>query len=633
MIRFSPWNNHTIMYQTIHSTLVTLILVFPWFNVYSVVYADGWSSWGQCHLQHSNEANRCGQGTRWRHMYNCYHEHRCYEHQPCQIPCSGEAYSSRVDGGWSAWSSFSTCSTSCGTGTKYRSRTCTNPQPQHGGQECHGSSKITQHCRSSHCPIDGGWSDWSSFSECSATCGGGITTRLRSCTHPVPAHGGRSCSGDSHSTEHCNLHSCPINGGWSHWSHFHRCSASCGGGTKLRVRSCNHPKPANGGQNCIGDSQESELCNDHNCPVDGNWGHWSAFSHCSVPCGGGAMVRHRSCNNPKPSDGGHRCRGYYRETAHCNQQDCPVNGGWSHWSDFSICSVSCGGGTKTRSRSCTDPTPTDRQHYCHGDPVQSVHCNYLECPVDGGWSPWSHFSPCTVSCGEGTMSRERFCNNPRPAHNGSSCVGNNKETSHCHDRDCPINGGWSHWSTFSHCSVTCGGGNSIRSRTCTNPSPAHGGHSCHGDPIQTTTCRNTPCPVDGGWGGWSQWSAQCSVTCGQGVRTRDRHCVNPPPAHGGAACVGDAFDSQACQQPDCPVNGQWSGWSGFSLCSTTCGPGAQIRKRTCTQPPPSNGGSSCVGDEIESVQCQINPCPATTTQQWITIPTNHPASFVTLKKK
>ena len=57
------------------------------------------------------------------------------------------------------------------------------------------------------------------------------------------------------------------------------------------------------------------------------------------------------------------------------------------------------------------------------------------------------------------------------------------------------------------------------------------------------------------------------------------------------------------------VNGQWSGWSGFSLCSTTCGPGAQIRKRTCTQPPPSNGGSSCRGDKTESVQCQINPCP------------------------
>ena len=72
--------------------------------------------------------------------------------------------------------------------------------------------------------------------------------------------------------------------------------------------------------------------------------------------------------------------------------------------------------------------------------------------------------------------------------------------------------------------------------------------------VSWVTCNkeNLFISVDGGWGGWSQWSAQGSVTCGQGVRTRDRHCSNPPPAHGGAACVGDAFDSQACQQPDCP---------------------------------------------------------------------------------
>ena len=70
-------------------------------------------------------------------------------------------------------------------------------------------------------------------------------------------------------------------------------------------------------------------------------------------------------------------------------------------------------------------------HFMH------IFCSKICFEVDGGWSPWSHFSPCTVSCGEGTMSRERFCNNPRPAHNGNSCVGDNKETSHCHDRECP----------------------------------------------------------------------------------------------------------------------------------------------------------------------------------------------------
>ena len=62
--------------------------------------------------------------------------------------------------------------------------------------------------------------------------------------------------------------------------------------------------------------------------------------------------------------------------------------------------------------------------------------------VDGGWSSWSHFSPCMVSCGEGTMSRERLCSNPRPAHNGSSCFGDTKQTSSCHDRECPSKSGF-----------------------------------------------------------------------------------------------------------------------------------------------------------------------------------------------
>ncbi len=51
-------------------------------------------------------------------------------------------------------------------------------------------------------PVNGGWSDWSS---CSASCGGG--TRTRSCNNPSPANGGSTCSGAG--TESCNNQSCP----------------------------------------------------------------------------------------------------------------------------------------------------------------------------------------------------------------------------------------------------------------------------------------------------------------------------------------------------------------------------------------------------------------------------------------
>lgn len=50
------------------------------------------------------------------------------------------------------------------------------------------------------------------------------------------------------------------------------------------------------------------------------------------------------------------------------------------------------------------------------------------------------------------------------------------------------------------------------------------------------------------------------------------------------------------------VNGGWS-YGDWSECSVTCGPGQQERRRTCTNPPPSNGGAQCEGfDKNKTVQ-------------------------------
>ena len=49
-------------------------------------------------------------------------------------------------------------------------------------------------------------------------------------------------------------------------------------------------------------------------------------------------------------------------------------------------------------------------------------------------------------------------------------------------------------------------------------------------------------------GHWSEWSDECSGTCGNGIRSRK--CSNPAPSPGGKRCNGNS--TKLCILPHCP---------------------------------------------------------------------------------
>ena len=73
-------------------------------------------------------------------------------------PTSGEQKASylfstspSVNGDWSSWGDWSSCSVSCGGGTQTRSRTCSNPSATYGGSDCSGSTSDSQSCNTDSC--------------------------------------------------------------------------------------------------------------------------------------------------------------------------------------------------------------------------------------------------------------------------------------------------------------------------------------------------------------------------------------------------------------------------------------------------------------------------------------------------
>ena len=163
----------------------------------------------------------------------------------------------------SNWSDWGSCSKTCGTGQKTRTRTIT----QRGTSTCPPLEE-SQTCNTQACPpVNCVVSDWSGWSQCDKTCGGGQQTRNRTVVTPS-ANGGTVCpvltESQSCNTQACPPNNPPVNCVVSDWSGWSQCDKTCGGGQQTRNRTVVTPS-ANGGTVCPV-LTESQSCNSQACP-------------------------------------------------------------------------------------------------------------------------------------------------------------------------------------------------------------------------------------------------------------------------------------------------------------------------------------------------------------------------------
>lgn len=122
-----------------------------------------------------------------------------------------------------------------------------------------------------------------------------------------------------------------------------------------------------------------------------------------------------------------------------------------------------------------------------------------------------------------------------------------------------VNGGWSQWSSWSPCSLSCGGGRQHRSRQCNSPAPRGTGRTCLDKGKDWRPCNVAPCVAGGRWSCWSDWT-RCD--CGNrnedaatAMRTRSRQCRTEDGLEA-IGCPGQQQQEQECDETQC-FSGEW----------------------------------------------------------------------------
>ncbi|XP_033342636.2 semaphorin 5c [Megalopta genalis] len=498
----------------------------------------------QCHRHRSRQAclnaqepycgwnelmMKCASAPRQNHLANHWHQ----EVTKCPV------LTDPVDGGWSAWSSWSVCQ---------------HGTADHGRSHVHGHPHAHPHSHSH-----------SEHAEVTDSC----QCQTRECNNPPPQHGGASCTGARVRVTNCTVH-----GGWTAWSAWSACSQTCGLAMRTRRRSCTNPAPAFGGRVCVGHDHDDIVCIDlPPCPApikaatpspqSGQWSPWGPWNSCSRPCNTGIRVRRRTCENPSMRKSGVvECNGCDVQVEECNSHRCVETkrySGWTPWLAANATALQIVGNlgyVEKRFRfSCRAQT----------DDPSSVRVQLAK-------------------------EEERYCKN-----DGSCTKGSLGQSGY---GDLAVETGWSEWSSWRLCDRPCGGGSQRRVRQCESP-PCEGGMSLQTKACNTHPCRSTSLIDDSSgtaaaiaesqWSSWTEWS-ECSASCGSGVRSRTRECLGPED------CEGPRLVRETCEMPSCESLYGWDTWSRWTPCDDDR---QQHRKRLCAEP----GDGACLGPSRETRDC------------------------------
>jgi len=274
-----------------------------------------------------------------------------------------------------------------------------------GGIPCPSLYETKECLGSGPCPIDCEQSEWTAFSACTKSCGGGTQFQTRT-TVVTNQHEGTVCGNTKYTTD-CNQFACPIDCRLDTWEEWSTCSDTCQSTemadsypaqkpTQTRIRH-RLTQPEYGGEACAHES-ETRFCNEHRCPIDCQVSIYPEWSVCSSTvqndgslCGYGSRFTNRTITT-HPAFAGKPCPALNKEEV-CYSGPCDRDCTVSEYSSWSQCTYSCvdNGNNPTQFRTRTVVEAQFQNGAVCPTLYEERQCNRFPCPIDcvlDAWQPW-----------------------------------------------------------------------------------------------------------------------------------------------------------------------------------------------------------------------------------------------------